>query len=204
MESRGRAPLEQRSVFLRSIKKGAETRRSRHMIRESSPIVLMLKPDVKAVKISCHNIQYHIDTFRMQQESILSGRFSGMAILFIQMDGQKMDWIRKQLGMTKVQFHHELGISRMHLFRCLRDGPPKLGENGCPWPMVLTKDGRYPRSARTNGTSGNTGLNGAKRRAKENASAKETNSFFRLQYVSVWYLLYRMKGLLIELYDVLF
>ena len=32
----------------------------------------------------------------------------------------------KQLGMTKVQFHHELGISRMHLFRCLRDGPPKL------------------------------------------------------------------------------
>ncbi len=37
-----------------------------------------------------------------------------------------MDWIRKQLGMTKVQFHRELGISRMHLFRCLRDGPPKL------------------------------------------------------------------------------
>src|ERR1700755_2190608 len=42
------------------------------------------------------------------------------------MDGRKMDWIRKQLGMTKVQFHKELGISRMHLFRCLRDGPPKL------------------------------------------------------------------------------
>jgi hypothetical protein len=42
------------------------------------------------------------------------------------MDGQKMDWIRKQLGMTKVEFHRELGISRMHLFRCLRDGPPKL------------------------------------------------------------------------------
>jgi hypothetical protein len=37
-----------------------------------------------------------------------------------------MDWIRKQLGMTKVQFHKELGISRMFLFRCLRDGPPKL------------------------------------------------------------------------------
>ena len=37
-----------------------------------------------------------------------------------------MDWIRKQLGMTKVEFHRELGISRMHLFRCLRDGPPKL------------------------------------------------------------------------------
>jgi hypothetical protein len=42
------------------------------------------------------------------------------------MDGQRMDWIRKQLGMTKVQFHKELGISRMFLFRCLRDGPPKL------------------------------------------------------------------------------
>ena len=37
-----------------------------------------------------------------------------------------MDWIRKQLGMTKVQFHKELGISRMYLFRCLREGPPKL------------------------------------------------------------------------------
>ena len=39
-----------------------------------------------------------------------------------------MDWIRKQLGMTKVQFHKELGISRMYLFRCLRDGPPRLVE----------------------------------------------------------------------------
>ena len=37
-----------------------------------------------------------------------------------------MDWIRKQLGMTKIQFHKELGISRMFLFRCLKDGPPKL------------------------------------------------------------------------------
>lgn len=62
----------------------------------------------------------------MQQESIAGRRFSAIAILFTQMDGQKMDWIRKQLGMTKVQFHQELGISRMHLFRCLRDGPPKL------------------------------------------------------------------------------
>jgi hypothetical protein len=42
------------------------------------------------------------------------------------MDGQRMDWIRKQLGMTKVQFHKELGISRMFLFRCLKEGPPKL------------------------------------------------------------------------------
>jgi hypothetical protein len=37
-----------------------------------------------------------------------------------------MDWIRKQLGMTKVQFHKELGISRIFLFRCLKDGPTKL------------------------------------------------------------------------------
>jgi hypothetical protein len=44
------------------------------------------------------------------------------------MDGRKMDWIRKQLGMTKVQFHKELGISRMYLFRCLRDGPPRTIE----------------------------------------------------------------------------
>jgi hypothetical protein len=44
------------------------------------------------------------------------------------MSGSKMDWIRKQLGMTKVQFHKELGISRMFLFRCLRDGPPRLVE----------------------------------------------------------------------------
>ena len=44
------------------------------------------------------------------------------------MDGAKMDWIRKQLGMTKVEFHKELGISRMFLFRCLRDGPSRLVE----------------------------------------------------------------------------
>jgi hypothetical protein len=46
----------------------------------------------------------------------------------VDMDGRKMDWIRKQLGMTKVQFHRELGISRMYLFRCLRDGPPRTIE----------------------------------------------------------------------------
>ena len=49
-----------------------------------------------------------------------------MAESIADMDGQRMDWIRKQLGMTKVQFHKELGISRMFLFRCLKDGPPKL------------------------------------------------------------------------------
>ena len=49
-----------------------------------------------------------------------------MAVSIADMDGQRMDWIRKQLGMTKVQFHKELGISRMFLFRCLKEGPPKL------------------------------------------------------------------------------
>lgn len=62
----------------------------------------------------------------MQQVSITGGRLYELDVLFNRMDGQKMDWIRKQLGMTKVQFHRELGISRMHLFRCLRDGPPRL------------------------------------------------------------------------------
>ena len=57
------------------------------------------------------------------------GRHSAKtAILSANMDGAKMDWIRKQLGMTKVQFHKELGISRMFLFRCLRDGPSRLVE----------------------------------------------------------------------------
>jgi hypothetical protein len=49
-----------------------------------------------------------------------------LAIFIGDMDGQRMDWIRKQLGMTKVQFHKELGISRMFLFRCLKEGPPRL------------------------------------------------------------------------------
>jgi hypothetical protein len=64
----------------------------------------------------------------MQQKGICSRRIINFAIRFFDMDGQKMDWIRKQLGMTKVQFHRELGISRMFLFRCLRDGPPRLVE----------------------------------------------------------------------------
>ena len=51
---------------------------------------------------------------------------AGLAESIADMDGERMDWIRKQLGMTKVQFHKELGISRMFLFRCLKDGPPKL------------------------------------------------------------------------------
>ena len=58
-----------------------------------------------------------------------------------------MDWIRKQLGMTKVQFHKELGISRMYLFRCLRDGPPRLIELAVLGLMVLAQDERHPGTA---------------------------------------------------------
>ena len=64
----------------------------------------------------------------MHKTSNISGHSAKTAILSANMDGAKMDWIRKQLGMTKVQFHKELGISRMFLFRCLRDGPSRLVE----------------------------------------------------------------------------
>jgi hypothetical protein len=42
------------------------------------------------------------------------------------MDGGKIEWIRKDLGMSWVEFHRELGISRMTLWRCRQEGPPKL------------------------------------------------------------------------------
>jgi hypothetical protein len=64
----------------------------------------------------------------MQLLSTNGGHPAKTVILFVDMNGPKMDWIRKQLGMTKVQFHKELGISRMYLFRCLRDGPPRAIE----------------------------------------------------------------------------
>jgi hypothetical protein len=67
-----------------------------------------------------------MDTIEMQQKSNTARRLADLAILLSDMEGRKMDWIRDQLGMTKIQFHKELGISRMHLFRCLRDGPPRL------------------------------------------------------------------------------
>jgi hypothetical protein len=62
----------------------------------------------------------------MQQISNTAGRFAGSTILLRDMDGREMDLIRGKLGMTKVEFLKELGISRMHLYRCLRDGPPRL------------------------------------------------------------------------------
>jgi hypothetical protein len=42
------------------------------------------------------------------------------------MDGRKFDWIRKQLGFSKVELARRLGISRQSLYRCIWDGPPKL------------------------------------------------------------------------------
>jgi transcriptional regulator with XRE-family HTH domain len=42
------------------------------------------------------------------------------------MDGRKFDWIRKQLGLSKVELAKRLGISRQSLYRCIWDGPPKL------------------------------------------------------------------------------
>jgi hypothetical protein len=42
------------------------------------------------------------------------------------MDGRKFDWIRQQLGLSKVELARRLGISRQSLYRCIWDGPPKL------------------------------------------------------------------------------
>jgi len=42
------------------------------------------------------------------------------------MDGRKFDWIRKQLGLSKVELARRLGFSRQSLYRCIWDGPPKL------------------------------------------------------------------------------
>jgi hypothetical protein len=42
------------------------------------------------------------------------------------MDGQKIEWIRKELGMSWIDLHRELGISRMTLWRCRKEGAPRL------------------------------------------------------------------------------
>jgi hypothetical protein len=42
------------------------------------------------------------------------------------MDGRKFDWIRKQLGLSKVELAKQLGISRQSLYRCIWEGPPRL------------------------------------------------------------------------------
>jgi len=38
------------------------------------------------------------------------------------MDGRKFDWIRQQLGLSKV----ELGVSRQSVYRFIWAGPPRL------------------------------------------------------------------------------
>ncbi len=42
------------------------------------------------------------------------------------MDGRKFDWIRKELGLSKVELAKRLGISRQSLYRCIWDGPSRL------------------------------------------------------------------------------
>jgi hypothetical protein len=42
------------------------------------------------------------------------------------MDGRKFDWIRKQLGLSKVELARQLGISRQSLYRCIWEGPSRL------------------------------------------------------------------------------
>ena len=42
------------------------------------------------------------------------------------MDGGKIEWIRNDLGLSWIEFHRELGISRMTLWRCRQEGAPKL------------------------------------------------------------------------------
>jgi Death domain len=61
------------------------------------------------------------------QTSIADRHFSGLAVLSRRdMDGGKIEWIRKDLGLSWIEFHRELGISRMTLWRCRQEGAPKL------------------------------------------------------------------------------
>lgn len=63
----------------------------------------------------------------MHGTSIRDGLLRGGAVFLLRdMDGQKIDWIRKELGMSWVEFHRELGISRMTLWRCRQEGAPRL------------------------------------------------------------------------------
>jgi predicted transcriptional regulator len=42
------------------------------------------------------------------------------------MDGRKFDWIRKELGLSKVGLARELGVTRQSVYRYISEGPPKI------------------------------------------------------------------------------
>src|ERR1700730_8779393 len=138
----------------------------------------------------------------MQQERIPDRRFSGIAIFFLQMDGQKMDWIRKQLGMTKVQFHHELGISRMHLFRCLRDGPPKLVKMAVLGLWYSRKMGDILEAPEPT-VQAQTPAKRRQRKGYRKTPPRRKKIIFSLYYVSLWYLLRCMEGLPLKTFAML-
>lgn len=63
----------------------------------------------------------------MYGASIVDGHSRGTEVLWWRdMDGKKIEWIRSELGMSWVEFHRELGISRMTLWRCRTEGAPRL------------------------------------------------------------------------------
>ena len=42
------------------------------------------------------------------------------------MDGRKFDWMRRELGLSKVELARQLGVSRQSVYRYIGDGPPRI------------------------------------------------------------------------------